>query len=593
MATWGGILRWEPGKDKITRYTSEHSLLGNATRKISVDHNGIVWAASHEFGLSYLLTDQEDTWQPIPQLNSWTIRCLLPRPGGGIYIALRDIDGHSALGLLETPLADLKLVLKDNPANKDIDTLVMDSQGVFWIGNAWGLHSFINPGQVYHYDLNGARVRALEVDMNGTLWIGSNRGLYCFQKDNDPNYIQEESWPRDEVHSLAVNPDTSDLWVVTSRETGKISKGLWQNVYDSHPDRLNILLTTRVEGKYITWGGGGEGIFQLGGSKLENAFTWSQEDNFSNAVQCLAVDQNTLWVGTARGLYRYSADSQNWTDYNSEIPGQFCDIRSILVLPGDNRVLIGSWSSGMEFLVQGYYLPDPQLPPAPIVSAVVDENGVIWAASIDTIYWRKNRDRKWEPVPGTIPGKPPNTLNMGIIQVICPQRSGIKQGHSQAVLWIGTSNGLIRYRPGGPVNWDTPREWGAPQILEQASIQALAIDMNNRLWVGTSGGLYCQPAWECCLKTDARALAPTPENTLWVGGAAALEEWALSQTDSKFVGDPKRRFNTYNSGLASNVITALALRENYIDNIREVWIGTPNGLTCYRCPFSGNNEKND
>ncbi|UCH93811.1 MAG: hypothetical protein JSV88_26575 [Candidatus Aminicenantes bacterium] len=586
LATWGGLLRWEPETDRITRYTSEHGLLGNATNRIAVDHKGIVWACGHGFGLFYLLPDKGANWQSIHQFNSWSILCLLPCPECGIYAALRDLDGRSVLGVLESPQADLKLLLKNNLANKDIDALVMDTEGVLWIGNAWGLHCYINPEKTLHYDLDGARVRSLAAGLDGTLWIGSNRGLYGFRKDKTPTHFQEKDWPGDEVFALTMNPGSADLWVVTSRETGKISNNRWQKIYDSQPNRLNVLLTTKNDDKSITWGGGANGLFKLGLPKLEKAFTWSQADALSNAVQCLEIDNDALWVGTARGLYHFQFESQDWTDYNAEIPGLFHDVRALLPIPSKHRVWVGSWSSGLRSLVHGYDLPDPLLPAVPIVSLAASENGILWAATIDMIYWKKPDTQTWEPVPGALPGQPPKTLNLGIIQVICPQMTGSGQGLSRTTLWIGTSNGLLRYRPDGPVNWDSPREWGAPSILEQDSIQALIVDLNNRLWIGTSHGLYCQRTWKCCRETDVRALACTSEGTLWVGTSTALEEWHLPKRTTKFSGEPKKHFTVNNSGMAANRVTDLALREIHSDCTREVWIGSPNGLSCYRYPIS-------
>ena len=48
LATWGGVLCISPTFG--IRHTSEHGLIGNATSRIVVDGDGVVWAAGQEGG---------------------------------------------------------------------------------------------------------------------------------------------------------------------------------------------------------------------------------------------------------------------------------------------------------------------------------------------------------------------------------------------------------------------------------------------------------------------------------------------------------------------------------------------------------------
>ncbi len=594
LATWGGMLCWEPGTDSITRYTGSHGLVGNPVQQITVDNQGIVWAAGFPFGLSCLSPGKETACRPIPSLQSWSVYCLFPCPSGGIYAALRDKEERSVLGRLQAPGAEPELLLKNNLASQDINALIIDTKGILWIGNDWGLHRYETPANIQHFDLDGLRVLSLEPNPDGTLWVGGNHGLYRFPGDDASKPFRDDRWPRDTVYALAVNPGSGDLWCATSREIGKISRNSWQKVYDSQPDRVNVLLTAPDDhGKTIAWCGGAGGFFKQGDHKLEKAFHWSPEDSLSSAVQCLDIDDEGIWAGTARGLFHYSFETRDWTDYNAEYPGMFRDVRAILSMPDEKRVWIGSWNSGLRSLVQGIDIPDPRLPAEPLVALAAGKNGTLWAAAVDRVYWKKAGTPLWQPVPGALAGRPPKTMNAGVIRVICPQMVPTGKSAMEETLWVGTSNGLLRYRPDGPVNWDSPREWGAPKELEQTSIRALSLAPDNRLWIGAAGGLYCSHTWTRRMENDVRALAFTSRRTMWIGTAAGLEEWAIPKNGVKFTGEPKRRFTAADSGLAADIVTGLKIREIPGDRMREVWIGSPNGLSCFRCPITGTKTKKE
>ncbi len=74
---------------------------------------------------------------------------------------------------------------------------------------------------------------------------------------------------------------------------------------------------------------------------------------------------------------------------------------------------------------------------------------------------------------------------------------------------------------------------------------------------------------------------------MWAGVSSALEEWILPKPNTKLTGKPKKQFTISNPGLSSNIVTALTVRENDNNLIREVWAGSPNGLSCYRYPMAG------
>jgi ligand-binding sensor domain-containing protein len=127
--------------------------------------------------------------------------------------------------------------------------------------------------------------------------------------------------------------------------------------------------------------------------------------------------------------------------------------------------------------------------------------------------------------------------------------------------------------------WHPPAEENA---LAHYSVQSLVIDQsNNRLWAGTDAGLYsmCGGKWICFREANIHAIAFTPEGTMWLGTDKGLEEWPTPTDGAGLAGNPLAHFTATQSGLAADLVTALAVRA--AGNRRQVWIGSPAGVSCY------------
>ena len=586
LATWGGVLCWEPDRDQCTRHTSEQGLLGNATGRLVVDHKGTVWAAGSDTGLCSLELDPDPIWIPHQDTYRWKVLCLTPRAEEGIYLALQDKDHRCALGEIASPDAPLGLLKQEGLEIKEIATLLLDKDDKLWIGNAWGLHCWNLHSNTLHksFDLEGKQIRALTAtEVNSGLWVGTQRGLYHFQPEHNPSYTPEEKWPRDwprgEVISLSLEPETKHLWVLTASGIGRIiNNDTWQPLSKAPPDTLNCLVTTRMEREISQlastslqqsdiWVGGSQGLYKIDLIGYQLALTPAKEDSLSNSVQCLYVDAETVWVGATRGLHCF--DGQSWKSDGLELP-ELWDVRAIMPVVNEDRMWIGTWQTGLCRFEKGFYVPGRNTA-SPIMAMTAAADQTLWAATLNTLYKLSPDSQKWEP----IGSQAPSTIHLGIIQSLCHQM--VKHNSR---LWVGTSEGLFFYRPDAKL-WEP--ESGN---LKQLPIQALALDpLTNRLWVGTAAGLFSEPDWQCHCENDIRALVfgPPPERTLWVGMATGLERWNLTEQGELDAETPVERYTTDNSGLAAACVTALAIR--VADNVREIWIGSPAGVSCYRYQF--------
>jgi ligand-binding sensor domain-containing protein len=565
MATWGGVLCWKPEAGICVRHTSAEGLLGNAMRSLTVDDDGLVWAGAQEQGLCRLTPDDGSPWQP--QLETYTVLRLAPRPDGGVYAALRDVTGAGALVEIAPPQYR-PVFHRGGLATREIDVLLVDEEKDLWLGNVWGLHRLAGSATTFETRLSRPQVRALAT-IGQVLWLGTDQGLYVLPPGEAVPY-RNGDWPYDDVIGLGIESETGDKWVATTHSIGRIIDNAWQPLRgDPHGDIQELLVTGRslavtspasspvttgLRHKILwrqnqVWTATGEGVFRQGIDECDQAFALSAEDGLSNGVQCLWAEAGCVWMGTARDLYCW--DGKTWRRYDdgaSPLP----DIRAIASNPGSDELVAASWPGGVHRFRSGVHLP--HLTRSLPAVALAAGGGCLWAATtaeIACLSADQNEQQQLEPLAR-------EAIGSAAIQTLCAVDD---------VLWVGTSSGLWRYRLG---LWHPPAD-------PAASIQALARHpVSGRVWAGAQTGLYRADDWHPCRKGDVRSLAFCPDGTLWIGLAGGLELWPADMP----AAEPVERWSTANSGLAADTVTALAVRDT--GGQREVWAGSPAGVSCYR-----------
>jgi ligand-binding sensor domain-containing protein len=143
-------------------------------------------------------------------------------------------------------------------------------------------------------------------------------------------------------------------------------------------------------------------------------------------------------------------------------------------------------------------------------------------------------------------------------------------------LWIGTNGGLVRCMDG------KLQRLPVTDPLATASILSMMEDREGDLWVGTeTSGLdilrderfRVLGVREGLSSDNTTTVVEDSHGTLWVGtGDSGLNALQLTAE-----GPGKTRVYTVKDGLLSNVILALAPAPN-----GDVWVGTPDGLTLIR-----------
>jgi hypothetical protein len=153
---------------------------------------------------------------------------------------------------------------------------------------------------------------------------------------------------------------------------------------------------------------------------------------------------------------------------------------------------------------------------------------------------------------------------------------GVGSAHIYAIaedaynmLWFGGDRGVTCY---DPLLEEKAERWRALDFV-QTPVQALAVDTDGELWMGTSGGLVRYDGWEWGvyssthgLAADAvTAIATDPEG-VFVGTNSGL---------SRYDGVTWHTFRT-EDGLIDNHVTALVA-----DQRSGLWVGTKRGVSRY------------
>ena len=290
---------------------------------------------------------------------------------------------------------------------------------------------------------------------------------------------------------------------------------------------------------------------------------WRIEDGFLNGVPT-AVTQTTdgyLWIGTKAGLMRF--DGVRFVPWKptsgKELPSSYI---AALLGARDGSLWIGT-ASGLSHLVDGDLIQYPDQPG--VVGEIMQRaNGEIWFSLGRPV------DPSW-----------------GICKVVGAQTQCYYGKNTSAPLvedgsgslWTGYGATLTRWKLGSS---STYAQRGL-RLVEATGVGSLALARDGSIWVGMlSGGhgaglqQFINGAWKPFIAQhfDSSTLAVNAllldrENTLWVGTSQGLYRIRGQQVDHFGSSD----------GLSSDSVSEMGL---YEDREGNMWVATSLGLDCFR-----------
>lgn len=328
------------------------------------------------------------------------------------------IGTDDGLGLFDMISGDYELFTDEetNPqalSNRFVYPIIKDTEGGIWIGTFYGGLNYISPfaGQFESYShsnysnsVSGNVIGRFCEDTQGNVWIASDDGgLNCFhpRTNHFDHYLPESgnksSISNHNVHALCL--DDNHLWIgtytgginVLNIQTGTFRTYTFDTNNPNTPDGTSAYVIFKDVDKNI-W------VTSMQGVNLYNR----KEDNFIRVknLGSLTIDikqdtKGNLWFATqGKGLFKYDPIRKIWKNYLHD-------------------QTVGSLANDQ------------------VNSIMIDKGGKIWIGTMNGLCIYNPDLDNFEQVALDIPS-----------QNIC---AILEDEH---VLWLTTSNGLIRYEPG-------------------------------------------------------------------------------------------------------------------------------------------------
>lgn len=328
------------------------------------------------------------------------------------------IGTDDGLGLYDLISGDYELFTDEetNPnaiSNRFVYPIIKDTEGGIWIGTFYGGLNYISPfaGQFESYShskysnsVSGNVIGRFCEDTEGNVWIASDDGgLSCFhpQTHHFDHYLPESgnksSISNHNVHALCL--DDNHLWIgtytgginVLNTKTGTFRTYTFDTNNPNTPDGTSAYVIFKDVESNI-W------VTSMQGVNLYNR----KEDNFIRVknLGSLTIDikqdtKGNLWFATqGKGLFKYDPLHKTWRNYLHD---------------KDSSSLINDQ----------------------VNSILIDKEGKIWIGTMNGLCTYNEDLDHFEQVELDIPS-----------QNIC---AILEDEH---ILWLTTSNGLVRYEPG-------------------------------------------------------------------------------------------------------------------------------------------------
>lgn len=342
------------------------------------------------------------------------------------------------------------LSVKSGLSQNEVTSILQDKYGFMWFGTRGGLNRYdgyefkhFKPGSDDQNSLHNPSVERLYPDRQGNIWIGTKSGGYSVYEIAQEKFHQQrfqEQMPNRIISFLEDRSETT--WI------GAWSGGLWN--YDAKTDSLRHML----------------------GNDRVNTM--------------LQTDDGIIWCGTNDGL-KYSSDGETFKTF--DIKQGYHEITEMVKDPNGQYLWLVGWDlhlirfNYVDFTFQQFNLPwdEHNLSPK-AYSLMHDEKGDIWVGTWGDGLFRFNKETE---AFNQVNIKPKNisstTIDFDVILDIFQDPEGD--------IWLGTDGGgIVRLSQKSRFNTLSTTLEKRPQ---KRHVNAVLVDSEERLWVGTKGsGLF-------------------------------------------------------------------------------------------------------
>ena len=430
-----------------------------------------------------------------------------------------------------------------------------DFENQIWLGTLHGIIAYKNGAFYTPPGLEKSRSMSIEemlITRNGKLWFSTKSNqIFCYEKGEMKEFTQKFQLTESTALSLVEDNEgtvyfgTDNSWLVSFSEDEDIKR-------TKLDDEVNGINAMHVQNDTL-YLGTGRGLYV----KYGNQITKIPILRNTSITTLLSGGNKELWLGTLRGLYRWQPSASR-LDSLTEQNGMPNNIVRNMTFDQDGKLWVGTYRKGIFILMDGSitsYTKNDGLATNIISSAVEiaedtyllgNENGVLNQLKNGRITEFKS------PIP------------------IPTERLKNLFRDNKNRIWVSTYGGLV------VIDGENSRYYSVSNGFPDNSIRLAYQDKDDNVWVGTkNAGLFIFKSldeWERITIDDGLS-----SNYILSIEQDSVENIVVGTISGMNIINDKKvvKSVTVDDGLPSNFMFATHTTPNYI------WIASNDGLTGY------------
>lgn len=422
------------------------------------------------------------------------------------------------------------LSISDGLSDLLVNALYKDVTGYVWIGTGNSLDRFdgihVRRFPIPGTDEKRKRVHAIAQMADGSLWMGNGIGLWRVRQKTGLEQVVPDK-VNVSVYSLYSQGDT--LYIGTERGLFIYHKGIFDHILlDSNTfASANVIQGICSDSSGMLWLATRNGLYSYSLSdRTAMPYHYILSEKHQCSFQQIVCVGHELYLGTMeQGVVAFDIPSRRFEPYVNV----GCNVISALSTDGEQMLYVGTDGNGIHFIdvakrrvVRSFRHDagdDGSLRSNSVYSLLVDKEGIIWAGfyqlGLDYTLYQNNLFSLYDYPPFfTSKDLPVRALSIRGCEKLIGSRDGlfyineekhlfrsfqVPQMRSSMIFCIAFYRGdyYVGTYGGGMYVFDprtlTLRDFDSVAQLPFLSghIFSFSIDTKDRLWIGTSQGLYC------------------------------------------------------------------------------------------------------